>query len=40
MNYEVEDEKTKGTSQSLSIAVENCNIDFAVDTGEIKIDKE
>jgi hypothetical protein len=39
-NYEVKDEKTKGTSQSLSIAVENCNIDFAVDTGEIKIDKE
>ena len=39
-NYDVRDEKKKDTSHSLSISVENCNIDFAVDTGEIKIDKE
>lgn len=39
-NYDVRDESRKDTSQSLSITVENCNIDFAVDTGEIKIDKE
>ena len=39
-NYDVRDESRKDTSQSLSITVENCNIDFAVNTGEIKIDKE
>lgn len=39
-NYDVKDESKKDASQSLSIAVENCNIDFAVITGNIKIDKE
>ena len=39
-NYDVKDESKKDASQSLSIAVENCNIDFAVNTGKIKIDKE
>lgn len=39
-NYDVKGEDKNGTSQSLSITVENCNIDFAVNTGEIKIDKE
>ena len=39
-NYDVRDENKNGTSQDLSITVENCNIDFAVNTGEIKIDKE
>lgn len=39
-NYEVKSEKKKSNSQSLSIEVENCNIGFAVDNGEIKIDKE
>lgn len=39
-NYEVKSEEKKKNSHSLSIEVENCNIDFAVKTGEIKIDKE
>lgn len=39
-NYDVKDERKKDTSQSLSIAVENCNIDFSVNTGKITIDKE
>ena len=39
-NYDTKDESKKDASQSLSIAVENCNIDFAVNTGKIKIDKE
>ena len=39
-NYEVKSEEKKKKSHSLSIEVENCNIDFAVKTGEIKIDKE
>lgn len=39
-NYDVKGEDKNGTSKSLSIGVENCNIDFAVNTGDIKIDKE
>ena len=39
-NYEVKSEEKKKNSHSLSIEVENCNIDFAVKTGKIKIDKE
>ena len=39
-NYEVNSEEKKKNSHSLSIEVENCNIDFAVKTGKIKIDKE
>ncbi|WP_295072989.1 hypothetical protein [Ruminococcus sp.] len=39
-NYDVKDESKKDASQSLSIAVENCNIGFSVKTGKIKIDKE
>ena len=39
-NYEVKSEKKNETSHSLSIEVENCNIDFAVKTGEININKE
>jgi hypothetical protein len=39
-NYDVRNEDKNGTSRSLSIGVENCNIDFAVNTGDIKIDKE
>ena len=39
-NYEVKSEEKTKNSHSLSIEVENCNIDFAVKTGKIKIDKE
>lgn len=39
-NYEVKSEEKKKNSHSLSIEVENCNMDFAVKTGKIKIDKE
>ena len=35
-NYDTKDEN----DQILDITVENCNIDFAVNTGKIKIDKE
>lgn len=38
-NYEVKSEEKKKNSHSLSIEVENCNIDFAVKTGKIKIDR-
>lgn len=39
-NYDVKSEKQKNTSHSLSIEVENCDIDFATNTGKIIIDKE
>ena len=39
-NYEVKDEKKKKDSHSLDIAVENCNVNIKVDSGEITINKE
>jgi hypothetical protein len=38
-NYTTKDEKTEGTSHSLNIESENCNISFKTDTGKITIDK-